>query len=372
LLLGAGTAQDQMVLDGDNYTDLIMSNLVAGVMLGHLVDTYTPGIQYHKDYLYGSVLAQLMQENIATQMYKSSGDQLAPSADQQSVMGAGQGGPYQINNYAADMLTGSYTPGGGSLINFVALQKNIGYSMASAPLQYTKPTPASFNNKYFGPLLTAYFHFNDLRALVETGKGSGGWMTPWQPAFDKGLTNFKTLPNNFLDILLNVSYNQGSYGPLMKFYSDLAATASPSTLAQVNDYKAVWGSKDTYQQYPYQVRYYLDQLYGNPVPTTSPTTLAPSTIHVAIPVPTLATVFSKSIQTLGYVNASGVYNGISDAQARNAFNSGLASVGVADNATLDLSVKTQRAQIFKLLETAITQLASTLGTRFTATTLQQL
>ena len=72
LLLGVtgyNTAQDSLALAGDNYTDLIMSNLLAGVMYGHLLQRYTPGQQFQKDYLYGSVLGQLLQENLATQYY---------------------------------------------------------------------------------------------------------------------------------------------------------------------------------------------------------------------------------------------------------------------------------------------------------------
>src|SRR5436305_813999 len=108
LLLGVGNAQDSLALDGDNFTDLIMSNMIAGVMYGHLIQEYAPvpSIQFNKDYLYGSIMSQLLQENIATQEYQSSSNLLDPGADQQAVMGTGQGGPYQINNYAVDLVSG--------------------------------------------------------------------------------------------------------------------------------------------------------------------------------------------------------------------------------------------------------------------------
>ena len=57
---------DHLTLDGDNYTDLIMSNLIAGVMEGRLIQEYYPGLQYNKEYLYGSIMGQLLQENLAT------------------------------------------------------------------------------------------------------------------------------------------------------------------------------------------------------------------------------------------------------------------------------------------------------------------
>jgi hypothetical protein len=372
LLLGAGTAQDQLVLDGGNYNDLIMSNIIAGVMYGHLVQSYYPGIQFQKDYLYGSIMGQLLQENIATGLYTNSSNLIDPSPDQQAVMGAGQGGPYQINNYAADMVSGSYTPGGHSLINYIAIQKNIGYTMANAPQQYAKATPPSFNNKYYGPMLTAYFHYNDFVALILTGKGTGGWTTPWQPYYDNALANFTKLPNNFFDVLLNVAYNQGYYGTLMTSYSKLGATATAATVSSVNAYSSVWGVSDTYQQYPYQVRYYLDQLYDNPIPTTNATTFATPANHVAFNIPALETVFSNVFQTLAYVNSTGQSAYISAAQAQTAFNSALTSTAVAASATLDLSNTADRAKIFGILEAAIANLEINLNTKFNATTSAQL
>ncbi|WP_169788454.1 chitin-binding protein [Amantichitinum ursilacus] len=349
-----------------------MSNIIAGVMTGHLVQTYYPGIQFNKDFLYGSILGQLLQENIETGLYKATGDLIDPSADQQAVMGQGQGGPYQINNYAADMVSGGYAPAGHSLINYVALQKNIGYSMADAATQYTKVTPPSFNNKYYGPMLTGYFHYNDFVALVETGKGTGGWTTPWQPAFDQALVTFKTLPNNFFDVLLNVAYNQGFYGPLMSSYSKLGATATASTVTTVNDFSSVWGKTDTYAQYPYQVRYYLDQLYGNPIPTTSATTLVTPNNHVAFNLTQLQTVFANVFGTLSYVDSTGKAAFIPAATSRAAFDTARAQVSVPADATLDLSKASDRAQIFSILEGAINNLETTLGQKFNATTLSQL
>lgn len=361
-----------MVLDGGNYDDLIMSNFIAGVMYGHMIQEYYPGELFNKDYLYGSVMAQLLQENIATEWYVNTGTLLDPSVNQQAVMGAGQGGPYQINNYAADMVSGSYTPGGHSLINYVAIQKNIGYTMATAPTQYTKVTPPSFNNKYYGPMLTAYFHYNDYVALNVTGKGTGGWTTPWEPAYDNALANFTKLPNNFLDIVLNVAYNQGYYGGLVASYSTLGATATAATLTSVNSYSSVWGVSDTYKQYPYQVRYYLDQLYDNPIPTTSATTLVTPTNHVMFNMTTLSGVFSNVFQTLAYPNSSGAAVYFTAAQSQAAFNSALTSAGVSSSATLDLSNAANRAQIFTILEKAIGNLETNQNTKFNATTLTQL
>jgi hypothetical protein len=372
LLLGVGSSQDSLTLTGDNYTDLIMSNVIAGVMYGHLVQEYYPGIQFNKDYLYGSLFGQLLQENIETQLYSASSNLIDPAPDQQAVMGAGQGGPYQINNYAIDMVAGSYAPAGHSLINYVAIQKNIGFTMATASTQYSKPTPPSFNNKYYGPMTCAYFHYNDLVALNVIGKGPSGWTTPWQPAFDQAMANFVNLPNSFLDVILNVGYNQGFYGTLEPHYCQLGATATASTVASVNSYSSTWGSSDTYQQYPYQVHYYLDQLYDNPIPTTSPSNTTTPTNHVAIAISTLGNVFSSVAQTLSYSNGTNAAQFFTAAQAQSAFSAALSQYGVSSTATLDLSRATDRTTIYNVIDSALGRLETTGGMKFNSTTNSQL
>ncbi|SAK71576.1 hypothetical protein AWB76_04481 [Caballeronia temeraria] len=271
------------------------------------------------------------------------------------------------------MVAGTYAPAGHSLINYIALQKNIGFSMADAAKQNTKVTPPSFNDKYYGPMLTAYFHYNDMVALVETGKGTGGWTTPWQPAFDQSMTTFKNLPNNFFDILLNVAYNQGFYGTLMSSYSKLGATATASTVTQVNDWSRVWGKTDSYEQYPYQVRYYLNQFYGRPIPTTSATTFMTPQNHVAFNMTTLGKVFSNVFTTLSYVNpATGQGEFIPAAKAQSAYSIALSQHGVSETSTLDLSNTNDRATIFAVLEDAIKYLEKSLGVQFNATTNSQI
>jgi hypothetical protein len=336
---------------------------VAGVMMGHLIRKRTPGMQFDADYLYGSIFGQLLQENLDTELYTSTSELIDPSPLQQAVMGTGQGGPYQINDYAADMVYGSYRPQGYSLINYVALQKNIGYAFAAAAGQYAQPTPAPFNDKFYGPMLTAYFHYNDYVALQEIGP-VGGYVPMWEPAYDDALANFEKLPDSFLDVLLNVAYNQGYYGPLVTRYSQEGATATAATLTALGGYGTVWGVNDTYEQYPFQVRYYLDELYDNPAPMTG---VVPDN-HVVFAVAGLGAVFARVFETLAYVDATSHYGFISPAQATAAFDAARTQAGVT-GATLDLSNAPQRAQLFTLLEDAIATLESNLHTDFTATTL---
>jgi hypothetical protein len=375
------TPQDSITLAGDNYTDLIMSNIIAGAMYGHLIQTSTPGMQFNKDYLYGSIFGQLLQENIATEYYRAGTNLIDPSSNQIAVMGTGQGGPYQINNYAVDMVAGSYAPSGFSLINYAAIQKNIGFTMAEAATQFFKPTPPSFNNKYYAPLLTAYFHFNDYRALQYIGgtsltqkwtPASSSWTPQWQPYFYESLGVFGKMPNNFLDILLNVAYNQGYYGSLFLAECKLGANATAATIKAVNDYGNAWDG-NTYEQYPYQVHNYIDQLYGNPTPSSSDlSAVGPSNNHVAFNLAALGSVFRSAFQTLAYVDGSGAYDYIPAAAAATAFNAALGSAALSSADTLDLSNAANRSKIFGLLETAIGNLEKNLKTDFTATTMKGL
>ncbi len=372
LLLGAGVAEDQIVLNGGNYDDLIMSNVIAEVMYGHLIGEGYPGVQFNKDYLIGSIFGQLLQENIETELYQASSDLIDPSSLQQAVMAVGQGGPYQINNYAVDLVAGTYAPQGHSLINYIAIQKNIGYTIAAAATQYAKATPPSFNNKYYGPMLTAFFHYNDMVALNVTGKGANGWVTPWEPYYDEALTNFVGLPNSFLDVLLNAAYNQGYYGTLVTYYAKLGATATETTVVSVDSYSSVWGNTDTYAQYPYQVHYYLDQLYDNPIPTTSLTNVATPGNHVVLTMNGLEAVFSNVAQTLAYSNGTAAAQFFTAVQATAAFSSALTKNQVSTTATLDLSNASSRAMVFAIVDTALSNLEKAVGMNFNATTLNQL
>ena len=73
---------DNLILDGDNYTDLIMSNYIAGVLLGSNLSKKFPGINFNKDYIYGILMGQLLQENLSTEDYLNSSNLIDPSASQ--------------------------------------------------------------------------------------------------------------------------------------------------------------------------------------------------------------------------------------------------------------------------------------------------
>lgn len=169
-----------------------------------------------------------------------------------------------------------------------------------------------------------------------------------------------------------MAYNQGYYGLLMPTYGSLGATATAATVASVNNYASVWGNQDTYAQYPYQVRYYLDQLYDNPIPAGSLTTLTTPKNAVYFPMEMLGTVFANVAHTLSYSNGTAPAQFFTIAQANTAFAAALTQNNVAATATLNLSLASDRTRIFAVIDGALTNLEIATGFKFIATTLNQL
>jgi hypothetical protein len=313
------------------------------LVLGHNIGLLFPGMPFNKDYVYGSILGQLLQENIETQLYVESSSLIDPSPLQASVMGQGQGGPYQINSFYQDMAGGGYTATGYSLVNYNALEPNIGYTISEQPSKNESPTPASFNNKYFGPMLTSYFHLNDMAALAEIE--SGQYVSSAAPNYPACIISLKSMANNPLDIIYNYAYNQGYYGGLVNtITTDCIKDTTSAFLSKYNDFATAGpatGNVNTYEQYPYQVRFYLDQIYDQ-----SP---LGQNIHIAFNMTQLGNVFTNVFQMLGYLNSSKVVESIPASAAATAYSQALATNSISSTAILDLSVASQRQMIYAVL-----------------------
>ncbi len=358
-----------------NPTDLIMSNYISGVLLGHLINKDYPTLQYSKDYLYGTLFAQLMQENINTGAYNSNTNWINSTLDggytiSGGLLDSGQGGPYQLNDYSKPLENGL------GMINFMAMQKSLGYKVADqGEIQTAKSGPASLNSKYFGPVAAAYFHYNDLKRAVHYDSAAGN--KTYSGNLAPCLSNLTKVSGsaNFLEMILNAVYNAGPVADITKTYVELCANinnpAYANRIANINNYKLndadyqatvgqASGSGTTYVLYPRQVRFYLDELYNNLGNKTNNT--------MPFAMPTLKTVFEDQFMTIAIVDKNGVYRYITRTEAGNAFNSALSASGVSGTATLDLSKATERAQIFTVLEKAIKTLESNLGTNFANTT----
>jgi hypothetical protein len=372
-----GELPDHLKLDTDNYTDLVMSNFVAGAMYGHLIKKHMPSLQFDKDYLYGSLFAQLLQENIATSSYVKSSDYINPNPnDRKTLLSPGQGGPYQLNYYSARLESHF------GLINFAVLQKSLGYTIhdQDSGIQWGAICPDSLDKKYFGPLATAYFQYNVLLILETLNRES----------FSDCIENFKEVPANFLDMILNAGYNAGSSSRITDTYVKICANYNDSAyreaIAHINDYslddasyqKAVNTTESagsTFIIYPRQIRYYLDQLYNrNPTPFIINNNVLFALESDNEDDVTLEKVFAESMHTLAYKRSEaegGKYGFIEKADAIQAFKEALVATlndSTDKNPSLSISDADGRQKIFSILERAIQNLESRLTIDFAKTT----
>lgn len=193
---------------------IIFSALVSGIFLGWMIKKGYPNIKYNKDYIYGTQIGQLFQEaglpakgqncTSDTNKYCIHKD----AAYRTSLLNAGQGGPFQINDWDAfnpDMRNGI------SVYNYVALQKSMSANTVAGtsgddrvnenldndicnqkmssnepPLTlsnlitsiklHTSVNPFIMENIYLSPVICAYWHFTSIRAYmtIVTSKQTSG------------------------------------------------------------------------------------------------------------------------------------------------------------------------------------------------------
>ena len=82
--------------------------------------------------------------------------------------------------------------------------------------------------------------------------------------------------------------------------------------------------------------------------------------------------FENVMVTLSYSNGTNAAQFFTVTQATNAFNTALGSVNVSSTASLDLSSAGDRAKIFAVIDSALSNMESAVGMKFNATTLNQL
>lgn len=354
----------------ENYKDLLMSNFVAGALYVHLLNKHFPKLKYDRQYIEGSLLAQLLQENLSTSDYRSESDWINPDpAIRTMLLASGQGGPYQLNDYSKRL---EHNVG---MINFAVLQKSLGYTIQEQDSgeQTRKTGPLPLDNKYFAPLAATYFQYNDMLRIQKINQD------PWGPSaqyFEQCMTNLENTPDNFLDMMLNAVYNAGPWAEITKTTIELCANmhnpAYADKIKHINDYDMVdsayqqaIGTKErpgtTFILYPRQIRYYLDELYNNPTNLHTNNSLM-------FPVSQLKLVFSKSMATLAYVNTNGSYDFIGVKDAESAFDQAMSTLHISMSQVLNIGNHNERNQIFDLLDSAVNYLASALHIDFTEVT----
>merc|ERR1719316_860194 len=77
------------------------------------------------------------------------------------LLNVGQGGPYQLNDYSKQLPP--LTEGAYGELNYNALYHALGYTVAEqGDIQTGKRGPKVLNSVNHGPMIAAYFHFNDI------------------------------------------------------------------------------------------------------------------------------------------------------------------------------------------------------------------
>lgn len=380
LPFGSGNIE-KMTLSA-NYTDLIISNYVAGALLGHLMHDKYPTLNFNRDYIYGTLFGQLLQENINTAGYVNTTNWINPSeTERASLLAGGQGGPYQINDYAKRLENSN----GLGLINFVAIQKGLGFSVEAQDngTQTGAKGPDSLDQKYFGPMAAAYFHFNDMNRLESNNADTWGPQFKYYAQCMANVQNTKAsqYTYNIYDLILNAAYNAGTYSTIIGDYFRICAGmyTSSTEMTQVKSiadyslsdtqYQSAIGTKEaagsTFILYPRQIRIYLDQVYNQKTFNSDAIT---GTNNITLSIQDIEYVFENAMGTLSYINSSNVYGYIPYSEAKKAFEQALTQNNILLASSLTISTSSGKTKFFNLLDSAINNLAANLSINFSNTT----
>ncbi|MCL9779898.1 hypothetical protein M9194_00430 [Vibrio sp. S4M6] len=376
---------------GTPYANTVIeSNLIAGVMYGHLLKEKYPDIQFDKDYLYGTLLGQLLQESgLSSNQINTKFDAEKPTQaihNEQTVkilLSGGQGGPYQINDYAKRL--GDTNGSALGLINYDAVRTTLGYTIADqdSGVQTSRTGPSALEDIYFGPMATAFYHFNDVNRI--TSLADSGWYSRsqlWKNCFNNITSGDLSSITNGLrltDIVMNVIYNAGTYSEPLTTYLKICESEDPNELKYINDYslnptqyRQKIGSKGssgaTYYRYTRQVSFYLDQLYGKDMSQYG----VDVTNDVHFTAGNLEQVFVRAIDQLSYMNKSDAkLTLITKQQATSAFENAQSSLGYSANSVFKLNDANSRSNMFALINAALSNVESSTKTRFSAFTNSQ-
>ena len=278
---------------------------------------------------------------------------------QAAVMGTGQGGPYQLNNYDVDLAEGGYTPKGYALLNYALIKPGWGSRSRKLP----RSSRSRRRCRSIARTSPPCWRRSSTSTTCSLHELESAGFTP-VPAFDRCLANLRGVDDAPIDVLLSYAYNQGFYGGLLTQATALCATDLPAFVASANDWANAQGGG--FDAYPYQVRFYLDELYNR-------STLRPQTAnHLFFSMASARSGLRGRLRRPRVRRPGGALRPDPSRGAARAFASALQRLRVASRQSLDVSDATQRATIFAVLEDAVARTEAATGHPLSATTAVQL
>ena len=210
-----------------NYQSLLISNVVAGAMLGHLVRQHytqsdgTVSVVIDRDHMYTSMISHLLKEAGSQLNSTAYSDDLnsrtlldTGTVAYCQLMYSGQGGAYQMNDWAQGVYWDNSKGGNLGVIDFVSLQQGLSpWSVArEANPDQNDPntlTPDNLNDKYFAPMVVAYHKYLNLLGMEHYDAFSN---TTWvKGCVSTSMNNLSGFPaSNILDMAVSQAYNSGS------------------------------------------------------------------------------------------------------------------------------------------------------------------
>ncbi|MBY7735192.1 chitin-binding protein [Francisella philomiragia] len=383
---------------------VIMSNTIAGVMYGYLIKQKYPDMKFNKDYLYGSLIGQLMQESDMTTQINTNFEPNNPDQSIQNktysdiLLSVGQGGPYQINDYSK-RLPGVGQKGALGLVNYDSVAKVLGYSifnqdnefiyidgkkLPNPDYQTTLTGPEALVNIYAGPMITAFYHFNDINRM--NVNSSNDWYV-YHDSWTKCLENSQKSTANGLSFpfVMNVVYNAGDYSPVLKTYLNICANESADSKEYKNmnnwlldtiEYQTIIGNTvpsdgdATYYRYPRQVSFYINQIFNNNNTKLQNTGIEVNN-SVVFKITRLKEVFGMVMHKLSYRDHNEELQYISVIDANTAFDQAIKQLKVTDTelsfSNAPKTANQQRVLLYRIIEKAIANLAKNDSIDFAAT-----
>jgi len=309
-----------------SYLPLHLSNWIGGILLGQMLKNVwnwpIDNGSIKKEYIYGTLMGQLFQESGPSENPKDIENNIVnPDIH---LLDVGQGGPWQLNDYSKQLPPGIH--GARGMLNYNSLYHALGYTVEEqnndGPNSQTKKRgPKMLNSVDHGPMVAAYFHFNDINRydlLESQSYAKKDQAENWK----KCKANIVSGKYKNPDVMLNVIYNAGPYDSFAQMVFELCANVDkyPQQMEDLLDYsldddqfvqkfeqftnKPVAGT--TYILYPRQINYYVDQ-FINDNESLYKRNGAFSDVNVPFTLQDVVSQFEKSFTGLGYKNKEGKY-----------------------------------------------------------------